>query len=155
MFCGVGRDLRFVNEPAAQRRLRYPAPMQVVAVVIRRSGRYLVGQRPAHKHHGGLWEFPGGKVEAAETLVEAAAREIREELRAGLRGTGRVLAVIADERIELHFLEGSLVGEPHALEHAALRWCDVAELRSMPLAPLDRLFVDRTLSRTEDPLRLP
>jgi 8-oxo-dGTP diphosphatase len=129
--------------------------MQVVAVVIARRGRFLVGQRPVHKHHGGLWEFPGGKVEANESLIEAATREIREELRAELRATGRVLAVVGDQRVELHFLEASLSGEVYPQEHAALRWCDVAELGALPLAPLDRLFVEQTLSRMGGPLRTP
>lgn len=129
--------------------------MQVVAVVIRRGDRYLIGRRPSHKHHGGLWEFPGGKVEAAESLAEAAVREIREELQAALVEVGPVLAVIADHRLELHFLAASLAGEAVALEHAALRWCDVAELRTLPLAPLDRWFVDEILSGVAEPLRLP
>jgi 8-oxo-dGTP diphosphatase len=123
--------------------------MRVVAVVISREGRYLVGQRPADKHHGGLWEFPGGKPEGAETLADAAAREIREELGAALSEVGQVLAVVADRQIELHFLEASLVGQPRPLEHAALRWCSIAELRALPLAPLDSRFVEQTLSRPE------
>jgi 8-oxo-dGTP diphosphatase len=129
--------------------------MKVVAVVVCREGRYLVGQRPAHKHHGGLWEFPGGKLEADETLAAAAAREVREEMGGLLSDTGRVLSVVADQQIELHFLEASMAGEPHPLEHAALRWCSIAELRTLPLAPLDSLFVAQTLSRVERDLPLP
>jgi 8-oxo-dGTP diphosphatase len=132
--------LRPAHQPA-----RYAASMQVVAVVIRRGDRYLVGQRAAHKHHGGLWEFPGGKLEVGESLADAAQREVGEELRAALVCTGRVLAVVTGDGIELHFLEASLAGEPCALEHQALRWCEVAELSAMPLAPLDRRFVDQAL----------
>lgn len=58
--------------------------VQVVAAVIRGpDGRVLLAQRPQHKHQGGLWEFPGGKVEPGETEVEALQRELHEEL--GLR----------------------------------------------------------------------
>jgi 8-oxo-dGTP pyrophosphatase MutT (NUDIX family) len=123
--------------------------MQVVAVVIRRGNCYLVGKRPAHKHHGGLWEFPGGKCEPGETLEAAARRELREELRATLGGVGDVLAVVSAGGITLHFIEATLDDEePRALEHEALRWCDPAELLDLPLAPLDRLFVAGTLSGT-------
>ena len=52
----------------------------VVAAVVRRGNKMLVCQRPLHKHHGGLWEFPGGKVEHQETLNAAAQRELAEEL---------------------------------------------------------------------------
>ncbi|KAF0808945.1 hypothetical protein A167_02290 [Alcanivorax sp. S71-1-4] len=56
----------------------------VVAAIIRGAdGRILLSQRPAHKHKGGCWEFPGGKVEAGEALDAALARELEEEL--GLR----------------------------------------------------------------------
>ena len=53
----------------------------VVAVALEDSdGRWLMHQRPESKHHGGLWEFPGGKVEAKEVPVKALIREIDEEL---------------------------------------------------------------------------
>jgi 8-oxo-dGTP diphosphatase len=116
--------------------------VKVVAVVVRRGNRYLIGQRPAHKHHGGLWEFPGGKLEAGETLSDAANREIREELSTCLVRTGEVIAIVANEQIELHFLEAWFTGEPVAVEHQALRWCSLAELRRMDLAPMDRQFVE-------------
>jgi 8-oxo-dGTP diphosphatase len=116
--------------------------VKVVAVVVRRGNRYLIGQRPAHKHHGGLWEFPGGKLEAGETLSDAAERETREELRTGLARTGEVIAIVASEQIELHFLEAWFAGEPSPVEHQALRWCSLAEMQRMDLAPLDRQFVE-------------
>ena len=55
--------------------------VQVVAAVIRRpDGQVLLAQRPQHTHQGGLWEFPGGKVEPGESEVEALQRELQEEL---------------------------------------------------------------------------
>jgi 8-oxo-dGTP pyrophosphatase MutT (NUDIX family) len=65
----------------------------VLAAVIRRQDRYLVCRRPAHKRHGGLWEFPGGKLEPGETLLEAARRELREELGAEVSDLPLVAAV--------------------------------------------------------------
>ncbi|MFM9934969.1 MAG: NUDIX domain-containing protein, partial [Novosphingobium sp.] len=58
-----------------------PTLLTVVAVaLIDEAGRVLVQQRPADRAHGGLWEFPGGKVEPGEGLTEALVREIAEEL---------------------------------------------------------------------------
>jgi 8-oxo-dGTP diphosphatase len=55
--------------------------LDVVAAVIRDAGgRVLLARRPDHKHQGGRWEFPGGKVEAGESLDAALARELEEEL---------------------------------------------------------------------------
>jgi 8-oxo-dGTP diphosphatase len=57
------------------------APIPVVcAVIVDERGRALVAQRPAHKHLGLKWEFPGGKVELGETPESAMLREIEEEL---------------------------------------------------------------------------
>ena len=53
----------------------------VVALALRDGkGRWLMHRRPADKHHGGLWEFPGGKVETGETPRNALVRETEEEL---------------------------------------------------------------------------
>ncbi|MCF6337345.1 MAG: Nudix family hydrolase [Gammaproteobacteria bacterium] len=51
-----------------------------VAAIFDERGRVLIARRPTHVHQGGLWEFPGGKVEPGETVREALARELREEL---------------------------------------------------------------------------
>ena len=65
------------TEPAGAEALE---PVPVVAAVIRREGRYLLGRRPGHKRHGGLWEFPGGKLHDGEDAEAAAHRELDEEL---------------------------------------------------------------------------
>lgn len=59
------------------------APTPIAIAVVEHEGKYLIGQRPAGKPLAGLWEFPGGKVEAGETPEAAAARECLEET--GLR----------------------------------------------------------------------
>ena len=56
-------------------------PVHVVAaVILDQDKRVLIAQRPAEKHQGGLWEFPGGKVEPEESVKEALCRELEEEL---------------------------------------------------------------------------
>lgn len=51
-----------------------------VGVVCDEQNRILIARRAAHRHQGGLWEFPGGKIEDGETLVQALSRELHEEL---------------------------------------------------------------------------
>ncbi len=56
-------------------------PVEVAAgVLIRRDGRFLLASRPAGKPYASYWEFPGGKVEGGESVAEALARELHEEL---------------------------------------------------------------------------
>lgn len=119
--------------------------MRVVAAVIRRDGRYLVCERPSHKRHGGLWEFPGGKCEPGESDLDAARRELREELDVDVTRVDTPLHAIHDEGSPflIVFLPVEIEGEPVPHEHAALRWCAVHELRTIPLAPSDRRFAER------------
>jgi mutator protein MutT len=111
---------------------------------MRRGGRLLVCRRPAHKRHGGLWEFPGGKLRGGETLGEGLRRELTEEL--GLRLT-RIVGPL-DRRTDpgatflIHFIEAEAEGEPVAFEHDAVEWMDEADLADLPLAPGDRAFID-------------
>lgn len=121
----------------------------MLAAVVQRDGRYLVCRRPAHKRHGGLWEFPGGKLHPGETLADALRRELREEL--GVEGTprGEPLLEVADPGSEfvIVFVPAEVAGEPVCLEHSELRWADVSELGELALAPSDRRFVGEVLER--------
>jgi len=119
-------------------------PIPVVAAVVRRGGRFLVGRRPAHKRHGGLWEFPGGKVGEGESLLEAARRELAEELSLRTNAIGRTLftAGDGDAPFVIHFIEVEIEGEPDPHEHTELGWFTRAELGEVALAPADAAFVE-------------
>lgn len=118
--------------------------VRVVAAVAERAGRLLVCRRPAHKRHGGLWEFPGGKCEPGESDADAVRRELREELGVAARWVGTAEVAFADpgSPFVVAFVPVTLDGEPVAHEHDALAWATLAELAAMPLAPSDRRFVE-------------
>lgn len=120
-----------------------PMSIRVVASVIERDGRLLVCERPAHKRHGGLWEFPGGKVEPDEDAFDAVHRELREELDVEVVSVGPMLFSMTDPGssflIEFHPVE--IRGVPRCIEHTAIQWLRVEELSAIPLAPSDREFV--------------
>lgn len=100
--------------------------LEVVAgVLYREDGAFLACQRPAHKARGLCWEFPGGKLEAGETLAQALARELREELAITVQPGAALWDTVyayPDVTVHLTFLPACLAGQtPRALEHHALR----------------------------------
>ena len=118
--------------------------IRVVAAVIERDGRFLLCQRPAHKRHGGLWEFPGGKLEPGENLSAAARRELAEELGVLVTDCGELLFSAGDPGSEfvIEFLGIFIEGEPRAIEHERLAWFTPSEMHGLDLAPSDRRFVE-------------
>ncbi len=124
-----------------------PDRVEVVAAVLRRGPRVLVALRPLRKRHGGLWEFPGGKVVEGETHAQALARELAEELGVGLVGVGGHRAAFRDpgSPFEIHFWDAEFTGLPEAREHDALRWVTRGEALALELAPTDRRFVEEVL----------
>lgn len=105
----------------------------MVAAVVRRGDTILVTRRRDGAERGGLWEFPGGKVEAGESEPDALRREIREELGCGLR-VGELLLRHAhrypDLEVELAFYECALPDgeEPRPLGVAAVEWARTGAL---------------------------
>jgi 8-oxo-dGTP diphosphatase len=120
----------------------------VAAALLRADGTVLVQQRPAGKHHAGLWEFPGGKVEPGETPEVALARELAEELGIGIDPADLVPSTFASGRsvdrplLLLLYRATRWAGEPRAIEAADLRWGSPIDLRALPMPPGDRAFVD-------------
>lgn len=107
--------------------------IHVAAAVIRdRRGHILIARRPDDKHLGGLWEFPGGKVEPGEPVADALARELHEEL--GIRVTSACPLI----RIPHHYPDKSVLldvwqvdgfdGEAHGAEGQPVCWVAPEEL---------------------------
>ena len=123
--------------------------IRVIAAVLTRGDKLLVCQRPPHKRHGGLWEFPGGKVEPAEDDETAVRRELAEELGIHVERLGEVELEIADAGSEflIAFIPVEASGTPMCHEHTALMWGTPGELAQLPLAPSDRKYVEFLLAR--------
>ena len=126
-----------------------PNRTRVLAAVVADNDRYLVCQRPLDKRHGGLWEFPGGKIEPGESLLEAANRELSEELNVAALSVGDPLYSAHDEGspFVIDFVPCEIAGVPTCLEHADIRWASLNDIDQLDLAPSDRKFVRFLLDR--------
>ena len=116
----------------------------VTAAVFQRDGKVLLAKRPSRGLLGGMWEFPGGKTEANETLQNCLIREIKEELGIKIK-VGQPFGVYRHAyshfEITLHaFLCEIVKGEPKPLEAAELAWVPVSELSAYPMGKVDRLI---------------
>jgi A/G-specific adenine glycosylase len=137
------------ERPVLGRRLPVPH-YTVTAAVIRRGEKVLITQRPAGGLLGGLWEFPGGKLEPGEELAFCLRREILEELGVDVT-VGEALGVYRHAythfRVTLHAFACTLVNgaEPQALEASDLRWAAVGQLNQYPMGKVDRQIA-RTLT---------
>ena len=121
--------------------------IEVVAAVIRRDGRILITQRLDDVHLARLWEFPGGKVEAGESLEAALQREIQEELGIGIVVVDEFHTVEHDypgKSVRLHFFNCVIEqGEPVSLGVADLRWVLPAELSQFEFPPADAELIEQ------------
>lgn len=104
----------------------------VVAVAFDKDGRFLMTSRPEGKVYAGYWEFPGGKVEAGETLEEALVREMKEELGVQVtdcRGVYSTVFTYPHATVHLHFLHCRLNPEElKCLEGQTYRFCTLEDL---------------------------
>ena len=121
----------------------------VAAAMVAPDGRVLIQQRPMGTHHGGLWEFPGGKCEAGERAAAALARELAEELTidvdpADLAPLGFAVEARAQfattqgrDLILLLFACRRWRGDVQPLSAMALNWVDPAAVVDYPMPPAD------------------
>ncbi len=122
----------------------FPTWQPVVALALfDEKGRVLLQQRPLKKHHGGLWEFPGGKVEPREKPRDALIREIAEELSIMLDPGELTPVGLADDpgdhgTVLLLYNSRQEAGEIIAREGQEWGWFTLQEAALLALAPMDR-----------------
>lgn len=119
---------------------------QVVAAILERDGKILICRRRADQSHALQWEFPGGKVEPAETPAEALARELEEELgiggAAGEQIAGYEYCYPGKKPIRLIFFRvHSYTGEPKNLIFHEMRWEPAARFAEFDFVEGDRDFL--------------
>ena len=103
-----------------------------VGVIINTDGKILIAKRPLSAHQGGLWEFPGGKVDDGETIQQALVRELREELAVNVQASEPLI------QIRHHYPDKSVLldvhrvtafsGEPCGNEGQPVQWVDSRQL---------------------------
>lgn len=124
----------------------------VCGVIFEETGKVLACRRAEGRHLAGLWEFPGGKVEAGESPEAALARELSEELGVGVEVGSRLEAAsewgdgMVSIRLTAYFCRIH-EGVAQALEHSELRWCKSGELLGLDWAEADLPFLSEVMAR--------
>jgi len=113
-----------------------------VGIMINATGAVLITRRPEHVHQGGLWEFPGGKVESGESPESALRRELHEELGITVQAAEPWLQVrhaYPDQTVLLEVWRvTAYTGEPHGREGQPLIWASPAELETFAFPAADQ-----------------
>ena len=131
-----------------------PRPViDVAAALVFREAKLLITQRPAKAHLGGLWEFPGGKREPAETFERCLVRELREELGIEVAVGGLVESLTheyVEKTVHLRFYCCYWKQhEPQPLGCPAFQWITAAELKDYDFPAADARLLGKLQSSPE------
>ena len=123
-----------VQESLPVRKAKKAVPhKEIVVAVIKVDGNYLLGRRPSEGFLGGLWEFPGGKLEKGETHQQALVRECKEELGVDVKVGGMIATVkhaYTHFKVTLNVYSCVIMkGKPEAKTHSELRWVPYGEFK--------------------------
>lgn len=121
-----------------------------VGVIVDDRRRVLLTRRADHQHQGGLWEFPGGKVEAGEALAAALARELSEELDITPARTSSLLEVEHDYGDKTVLLDVHVVwefaGKPRSLEGLPMAWVAAPDLPNYAFPAANKPIVSAVMA---------
>ncbi len=154
-YCRAARELSDPSSLPRRRSRRPPPRVRAAVAVVREGDRWLVQRRPERGFLGGLWEFPGGRIEPGELPGEAARRELREET--GARATTWTSLGVVNHRyshfaVELHVLRAEgLSHPPRTGPHR--RWVTLRALARLPIPRATQKIVQQLRSPPSKPER--
>lgn len=118
----------------------------VVGIIQNTQGQYLLALRPHDKPLAGFWEFPGGKIEVAETAYQALCRELTEELGIAVTAAELLCDYVYDAERVIAFSVWQVKayeGEPKPLAADKLKWSDKASLAQHVFPPPNRTILQK------------
>ena len=129
--------------------------VHVAVGIIKRENQIFLTKRADNVHQGGKWEFPGGKVEENESLAQALARELKEEVGIEVNTQSvndnifdKVIHDYPEKRVCLDFvLVSDFTGEPQGCEGQIGRWFDLSELTGVDFPDANKAIVEKLLVR--------
>ncbi|MBL8260513.1 MAG: 8-oxo-dGTP diphosphatase MutT [Candidatus Competibacteraceae bacterium] len=128
-----------------------PVVRVAVGIISDAAGAVLIARRHPQAHQGGLWEFPGGKIEPNETVDDALRRELEEELGIRLQTAEPWLQIshaYADKTVLLEVWRVTRYrGEPQGREGQPLRWAQAADLRAFAFPAADEPIIARLVEQ--------
>ena len=121
--------------------------MKVTAAVLKKEGKYLIAKRKKNDILGGLWEFPGGKIEEGETAEECLKREIKEELNIIVEVNELILSKIHKYprgyfeliAFKVKYISGKIILN----EHDDYKWVTYKQLKMYNFSPADIPIIDK------------
>ena len=149
ILCAAFKENRQSTLPIIKEKAVAPH-ITVTAGILHRNGKVLIARRPVDGLLGGLWEFPGGKVEAGESHAQALTRELKEELEITTE-TGELLGkynhAYTHFKVTLYAYHTRVTaGEIKLLQASEARWVDLIDLDAYPMGKIDRM-ISRDLVR--------
>ncbi len=120
-------------------------------IIVNQQGQVLIARRPDHLHQGGLWEFPGGKVEAGEPLANALRRELKEELAIEVLNADPYKTIFfdyPDKQVQLAFFwVDHFQGQACGLEGQEIQWVAVGKLVDYAFPAANQAIVDELVQK--------
>lgn len=121
-----------------------------VAVIINSNSEILIAKRHQHLHQGGKWEFPGGKIEADESVETAIVRELKEEVALDVHSVLPMMVLdfdYGDKQVTLHICKVvNFSGQALGAEQQEIRWIAVSDLNNYQFPEANQPIIDSLIA---------